>query len=1016
MKKFLLLVSLALLLGFSGSVSAVCSIPPVAVTFSYNYCQNVTVYNNDTANRIDVNSTVALVNLDVGALIAAGKVSAGGGNLILAYGKQEIARFNTTGIGSSSQTFYLNVQTQINPSSSNSNYWLAYGASSETLANRKNETLVANYLLENFNTLNSLNATGYWANAGAGYAITSNGTTGYLTIGNGNGTNWNVYGINRGLLPAPANNASVIFRIKNETNYGASQFQYVSGTCQSTNLVSCGAVNEYMFGFLANATPSINLAWGSNAGATTLANSNQNFYWILEIHHEPTGNQKQFWRSTSSTATRFTSNSGNSSALGALATWNPAFGVDGGAQSINVSLDWVMVRKLTTINEPTVIISGAEDTAPAVSVSIWNPTNITYYNATSYNVSFSLNATSNSSSMQTYRIVNGVTTFTGYTANGTVNTSFVSGFLNGQNNLTITGFDTTNSVNGTASVYFTQVNGLNVTVFNASQGVSTALSVSSINVTNATNSSTSYNSSSSPIVLDTRTIPNGGGNSFVNMSVDLIVNKSGYVTSTYTGNVTSANGTLFNVYVPLWRLQEFHFLSSNGTNATTWSLTVYSGTNITTYSTTNGTIQISLGSIPTGSFIGQAAATGMNTTNTTFSANSTSEINYTITGLQAGIFIFAYDEASCALSCQRIYFGYTATNGTNTTTNYSVIGTFLNETYNAFPQGSVTFTFNNSVNGTYFPRSYILTISSSTSQILNVYLLNNTVSTVAATYCTQNAGGVAISGASLTVQRLIGSSYVTVAQGTTGSDGCFTFYLDSLTTYQIIASATGYNTGTFTVQPKAGTSYITLTNNIAVKGFQTSYSDDDDLVLTRLLPEDSSVNFDWVLVNFTVYSLNSTLTNWGMYCLYNGTAIYNVNVTTSPSGGTTTSNITLTNKTSPLNFYCYGLFDRTGYNTTFVNRTFYIGIVNQTYNATNLQNGLSNAGNGTFSQQTLVGASILLALVGTAGIAPYVPVGSGIIFMGFINAFGMIGWINSLLLLLFDLIAVAYAFFNSRQF
>lgn len=563
---------------------------------------------------------------------------------------------------------------------------------------------------------------------------------------------------------------------------------------------------------------------------------------------------------------------------------------------------------------------------------------------------------------------------------------------------------------GNASISFTLFNGLNLTVYNASQATSTYLSGWSVNISNTTNSSLNP-AQTSPALIDTRNIPNGGG--VTNLTVNGTFSKLGYVDVTYS--LSSDNNSLFSYNIPLWRSQQFSATSSNGSAISAFSLQICGGTNCSTYTTTNGSVNVSLGSIPFGNFIATYSAAGSNTTNFTINANASSEINVNEVLVLSGLLIYAFDEASCAATCQRIYFSFSDTNGTSSASdynsNYFWNGTYLNS---SLVQGVVTFTFNNSVNGTYQSRNYILTISSSLAQTLNVYLLNASITTQNYAYCVQTFSGNPISGATITIQRSIAGSYVTVAQGTAGSSGCYTFYLDGSISYQVIASATGYTTGTFTSQPFNPT-IIRLASGSLVSGFQTAYADTLDIVETIMQPSSNSLSGDWVLVNFTVYSHNATLTNWGMNCNYNGTTIYNNNLTTSPSGGSTTSNITLTNKTG--SFYCFGLFDRTGYNTTYINQTFYVNFFNASYINVSLYQIFNTTASQSWSPQIKAAAAFLTTfgvLIGTSAL-----VGGASAWLITIFVLAMFSFINFIPILWFIFIVLvgsAWAWFISRMY
>lgn len=1000
MRKALLALTVLAFLALTQPVNAQCY---TGGSWAFSYCQNVTVYNNDTLYALAQNNTYA-ISFDHANLVTAGKSLTSGADVILAYGKQELARFNGTNWNNNSVPIYFNLPKAVAAGNSDSNYSFYYGDASATLASRNaNISQVFQLFGDDFQSTN-LNSSGQWqdtAGGGAGQYTANCGTNsyygaGFCSIFVNNGSAWNFYGFNKtngGVMNAT--NSSVVFRIVNGTSFAGPL--YIGGVCQSTDLGSCGGIAEPAYTFRGSPT---GLYWGSDLAASLDYVPSAGIFHILDIRMEPVANRQQYWRNVNQT------NPGNTTL--AVTTYHPAFGVDGAGSTINFTIDWIGVRTRNVVNEPT-ILAAPEQAKTTPNVQIYNPTNTTYYNGTTKTVVFSVNSTTNNTNMMVFIAVNNVYAYLGTIANGTTNTTTINVTSNTYN-LTITAYDTTDG-NGTTSQFFTFTNGLNVTVYNASQGTSTYLNSVTLNASTTANF-TVASSVTTPYTWETRLIPNGA-------IVNIAAAKTGYASTNTTSIIYSNASAFYNVFIPLWRHQEFHLDSGNGTNVTSYTLTLYQSGLNNSYSTTNGTIQISLGSIPTGTTIAQFSANGYNATNQTFNINSTSEINFTATTTRAGLIIYAYDEVT---PTQRIYFSFTSTNSSTTAQDYNS-NYFWNASYTntSLTQGLSTLMFNNTVNGTYGSRSYILTIDSTTATILNVYLLNYSIVTaVYENVCTITSAGTAIAGATVTFQKSISGSYVTVAQLTTGSDGCGALWTNTATLYQIIASATGYNTGTVTAYGK-GTQYLVLTSTTATLGWGSSYTDSADTILARLLPETTSLTTDPATINYTVYSSNATLTSFGMYCDYNGTSIYNVNVSGSPSGGSTTSSIALSNKTNPTSFYCYGFFSRSGYNDTYVNRTYQIYTTNTTFRNASISNAVNNSITANFSTGTLTIAAIVLTTVGTAGLTGIsasagAPLGAGIISTALITGFGFLGWINPLLVLLYWVVALAFAYFNSRQF
>lgn len=931
-----------------------------------------------------VSNTTVLFNFDHAALVAAGKSYDNASDLIFTRGGVEIDAINLTPWNTANVLIGFRTNTSIlRGAVDDTNYSILYGGDSWTVPNRYRNASRAFTWADDFTRSvagATLNATGSWWENSATYSAYQL-EPGTMTFHTGAGW-WNVLAQDRWAFPTGLSqyNTSVVGRFKNETGMAVGAIQYIGGRCGTNNTVNCGGGSEMAWFFNNNAGTN-RLRYGINTAATTAISPVENKWYFTDMRFGPNSTPTQFWRS-SGNLTTISSNPGNVSTV-SNGTWYPAIGTDGSANVVNFTYDFFGVRYYSTLVDPSVQFGSEEINSEAVYIYYPLGAPTTYYNVTSFNVIWHLNSTVNSSSMMAWKTVNGATTNLGYLANGSTNTTPTTGFKSGYNSLSIYALES--AVNASSTINVSVVNGLNISVYNASQATNTFLSGVNLTVWNTTNQSTF--AATTPYSAETRTIPNG-------VTVNINATKDGYAPAWFDSYIYSNASLYYDVSIPLWRLQEFHLDSGNGTNVTTFNLNVFSSGLNSSYTTTNGTIQVSLGSLPVGTIMGQFVATGYNSTNQSFSVNSTSEINFTATTVRAGIIFYAYDEESCAISCRRIYFSFLSQNSTASSgdlnNNY-----FFNASYDnsSLVQGLGTYTFNNTINGSYYSRSYFLTVSSSTATILNAYLLNATSSSISATYCTVSANNPVI-GATVTISRLFGSTYTTVAQGTTGSSGCVTFYLNSLITYYITASATGYTTFTGYAQPLS-IQYLQLSQS-ATMGFQTQIADEDDIVIHSLKPLSNTLVGDWTLVNYTVYSQNGTITSWGLQCYYNGSSIYSKNNTGSPSGGIEITNITLTNKTNPTNFNCYGYFARdnvTGYGVTYLNTTYYILFANASYTNVSVGTAFSNVNNAGFTQQALGIIALVLTVAFTASVARFVPIGGGFIAIALISGFAFLGFV-----------------------
>lgn len=991
MKKLPLLLILGLL-AFTQSVSATCY---TGGSWNFNYCQNLTVYNNDTAYQIEANVTVGIL-FNHASLVSGAKSLSNGADLILAYGAQELARFNGTAFNNNSVPIFFNLPKPIPAGGKDSNYSFYYGDPTASLSSRNyNVSRVFYYAGDDFNYA-AYNGSGIW-NESAGTYYHNINTTGYLQIGDQNSSTWNIFIFNRTQGAFPSTNVSIMSRI---TGAGGTQAtQYISGICSQSDMSGCGGIAHPAYGFRAGAAL---LQYGSDLAPSTDYTSTAGVYQLIDIRLEPVANRQQYWRGFNQT------NPGNTTVT--VTGWNPAWGVDGSTQSVDVLFDWIGVRKRTTINEPTVL-PAAEDQKPQVGLIIYAPLNTTYRNGTTTPFIFSVNDTANSTSFPVWLHDNGVITNIGQIANGSTLT-YTFNVTNGANNASVTAY-TSAGGNSSATTYFTWLNGLNITAYNASQANTTYLSSVTINVSDGTNSTVTQ-LSTSPLELDTRNLTHG------TVSVNAI--KTGYATTNLTNYINSNASAYYNVLIPLWRHQEFKAIdASNSSSITGLTITLQQSSNSSSYSTSNGTIDVSLGSIPTGTVVVTFTATGYNTTNVSFNVNTSSEINYTLSMVRAGVVFYAYDESTCITTCQRIYFSFATTNGSSSGSDYNS-NYFWNGTYSnsSLVQGSNTITFNNSVNGTYGNRNYFITISSTSAIVLNVYLLNTSSANYQdSVFCTITAANSPISGAQVTAQRFISGAYVTVGQVNTSADGCGTIGLDKTVTYQIVAAANGYNTQTFTTVPKT-LQYIVMASSSTTPGYQQALADSSDYVIHQMLPHNPVIG-DWVLVNYSIYSYNGTLTQWGLTCDYNNAQIYSTTVVGSPSGGTATTNVTTTNKTIGVGglgfFNCSGFFDRSGYNTTYLNQTFFLFTINDTYKNISISGLVNFTIGANLSSQFKAASSVLATGVIMAG-ASKVPFlgGTGVAAIGalVLAGFGFLGWMDWRPILLAILVSLAWIWRKDR--
>jgi hypothetical protein len=271
-----------------------------------------------------------------------------------------------------------------------------------------------------------------------------------------------------------------------------------------------------------------------------------------------------------------------------------------------------------------------------------------------------------------------------------------------------------------------------------------------------------------------------------------------------------------------------------------------------------------------------------------------------ITTMGIGLTITAFDERTLA----PLMFNVTITNATSTfnLSNQNTTVLAWNET--GLPLGSVRISIS-STGYSAIPRNYYTTISPAISLNLVAYLLADAVG-IYDTFVVIDYNGNPIQGALITVNKLIGSAYVAVEQETTDSAGSALFFLDPSTTYQVLATASGY---LFAVDvdgvpqpwfyhqpnPRIQPTYIHMLRSGGTAqnlfGLTTLFGN----VTFLLLPEEYIHNQSF-LISFTILDSAGELQWYGMTVVYRNstnTTIVNTSNLTAPSGATllyTTSN------------------------------------------------------------------------------------------------------------------------------
>jgi len=455
-------------------------------------------------------------------------------------------------------------------------------------------------------------------------------------------------------------------------------------------------------------------------------------------------------------------------------------------------------------------------------------------------------------------------------------------------NITATGFCVSYSGNGTgtnctagsgASAYF---NVTNTTLITGTQSVTartystilqvtgyqlfTNASVTGLNLTNGL----AFNSSASATV----TVIGLTGNNSV--KVDHAGN--------YSINVTCAGAALsvsscaaVGIYDNIFKINATDVLDGSAEN--TFTVRVYNSTlggNIVNVSTSNGSAFIPL--LQGYDYTFFMDATGYAYTNVTRAANaSTNAYQFSLLP-QNSIFLYFFDQTTFAQIFENV--SVTFANGSYSFSNTSNTSEMI---ASALTPGTWTITASAP---SYEPGQYFVTVGAGSSQDLDVYLLNSTL-TGETTITIKDADTAdVIENATVTVQILVGSNWVTFDQQTSDLFGVTFFNLEQGTQYQLIVEAPGYDTKTG-LFVRTTSSYIVTLSAENTQDF-TQYGDDFSYAI---LPEQVAANVTTFSV--TASSPAGALEWFAVVVVLNGSTTTQ-NVTASPSGGTASVSLNLT--------------------------------------------------------------------------------------------------------------------------
>lgn len=572
-------------------------------------------------------------------------------------------------------------------------------------------------------------------------------------------------------------------------------------------------------------------------------------------------------------------------------------------------------------------------------------------------------------------------TFTGVT--GTLNFSYY--------NITATGYCVTLTGNGTltnctagsgTSVFFNVSN--NSISVSGTQSVSagTYAALLSINATQLYTSNPISTFNISNWLLRNQTTSgtllikaNNGSN---NVKIDVPGNYS--LNATCTGaSLTTTSCTIVGIFDDLFKINATDAI--NGAAVSTFTVRVTNDTlggNIVNQSTTNGSAFIPVLQGYAYNFF--MDATQYAYANVTLPANASTN-TYTFTLLPTNsLFLFFYDQTTLdPIDFENVTV--TFNNGTfsfsNTSNTSEMIASQLTPGLWSITADAPS----------YEPAQYFVTITERGTQELDVFLLNSTLSGETTITIKDADTADVIQNATVTIQIEVGGNWVTFDQQTSDLFGVTFFALTQGTQYQLIVEAENYATkaGLFV---RTTSSYIVTLSSANTQNF-TTYGDEFSYVLTP-----TKVGNNLTTFSVTTSSPTGSLQWFAVQVLLNGT-VQLQNITGSPSGGTATITINLSNYTGYQVTANYYMKSGGFLEPLVISRTWRIfGFVEGNYTLSSFMNYYADDSNG-FDQTSrgmiaTIAAVIFGALLGFIFGTAAAVIGASLVFI--IAAF--YGWIH----------------------
>lgn len=165
--------------------------------------------------------------------------------------------------------------------------------------------------------------------------------------------------------------------------------------------------------------------------------------------------------------------------------------------------------------------------------------------------------------------------------------------------------------------------------------------------------------------------------------------------------------------------------------------------------------------------------------------------------------------------------------------------------------------------GNYSTRTYTITVGNRTTQILNAYMINSEYSSIFTMKDIDT--GDTLDSVSITMYKLINSTWTTVESKTSDISGKAQFYYDPIASYKFFLARSDYEDYVFFLNPILFSTYDVFMTKTTVLNYSVDFDDISIIYAPAIFYNNDNVSF-----NYLISSPDGTLTDYSITLTYPG--------------------------------------------------------------------------------------------------------------------------------------------------